>query len=229
MAGPRYTFFLAHSGRDTEHAKELRNLLHPDVSVFLDAIDLLPGDEWDMELPRRQRQAIATVAMLSSGTEAAYYLREEIASAIAYHRQEPDAHRLIPVYLDGTPKDPAQIPYGIRLRHCLDAARLGMAGVAVELKKVAKLLGTSPVPSLPAYMPKPVDRIAIFDALSTLLVPQFEEILFRVNAPKQHLAPASEPLSRRALDVVQWAEQGGSIGVESLCNSIRKVVPGVLA
>ena len=67
MGQGEVTFFLAHAGRDTERARELRNHLHPDVPVFLDAYDLVPGDEWDIELPRRQRQALATVALLSSG------------------------------------------------------------------------------------------------------------------------------------------------------------------
>jgi TIR domain len=208
MTEPRYMFFLAHTGRDTERAKELRNLLHPGVPIFLDTYDLVPGDEWDVELPRRQRQALATVALLSASTEAAYYLREEIASAIAYQRHEPDTHRLIPVYLDGVPKNPAQIPYGMRVRHALDAARLGMVGVAAELKKVATALAIAPFPSLPPDMPEPADRIAIFDALCIFLPPQFDEIVFRVNAPKQYLAPTSESLARRALDLVQWGRAG---------------------
>ncbi|MGI8427184.1 MAG: TIR domain-containing protein [Actinomycetota bacterium] len=226
MTELRYMYFLAHEGRDTERAKELRNLLHPDVPVFLDACDLVPGEEWDVELPRRQRQARATVALLSASTEAAYYLREEIASAIAYQRHEPDTHRLIPVYLDGVPKDPTQIQYGMRVRHALDAARLGMVGVAAELKKAATALTIAPSPSLPSDMPEPAERIAIFDALCTFLPSMFDEIVFHVNAPKQHLAPTSEPLARRALDLVQWAEQGGSTRMNGLYNAIRKVASG---
>lgn len=214
-------FFMAHDGRDTERATELRNLLHPDVSVFLDTCDLVPGDEWDVELPRHQRQARATVALLSASTEAAYYLRGEIAAAIAYQRDKPDTHRLIPVYLDGVPK---QIPYGMRVRHALDAARLGMVGVAAELKKVATALTIAPSPSLPPDMPEPADRIATFEALCTFLPPQFDEIVLRVNAPKQHLAPTSEPLARRVLDLVQWAEQGGPTRMNGLCGAIQKAL-----
>lgn len=229
MMEPRYTFFLAHAGRDTERAKVLRNLLQPGVTVFLDACDLIPGDDWDVELPRHQRQARATVALLSASTEAAYYLREEIASAIAYHRHEPDTHRLIPVYLDGVPKDSAQIPYGMRVVHALDAVQLGMAGVAAELTKMAGALSAAPPPSLPLDTPELRDRIAIFDTICTFLPSQFDEVVFRMGAPKQHLAPASEPLSRRALDLVQWAEQGGAARMNSLCNGIRRIVPGALA
>jgi len=228
MGEAGYIFFLAHAGPDTERAKELRKFLHPAVAVFLDACDLAPGDDWSVELLRRQRQARATVALLSASTEAAYYLREEVASAIAYQRHEPDTHRLIPVYLDGVPKDPVQITYGMRGLHALDAAQLGMAGIAVELKKVAADLTDLPPPSLPPDAPAPADRIAIFGALCTFLPPQFDETVFRINAPKQHLAPAIEPLSRRALDLVQWAEQAGQDRLNDLCNVIRKTAPGAL-
>jgi TIR domain-containing protein len=223
-----HTFFIAHAGRDTERAKELRNLLHPDVAVFLDAYDLQPGDEWDVKLARHQREALATVVMLSASVDLAYYLREEIANAVALQRQDPDTHRLIPVYLDGLPRNPMDVPYGLRVRHALDARELGMAGVAAELKRLAASLQGKPPPEAPDEAPAPVDRIAVFDALCRLLQPQFSEVLFRTNAPNQQLAPASEPLARRALDLVQWAEQGGAERMSELALTIRRVAPGVL-
>jgi hypothetical protein len=217
-----YTYFLAHAGADAQRAKELRNLLHPDVQVFLDSYDLVPGDQWDLELPRRQREALATVALVSAATDAAYYLREEIARAIAQQRQDPEAHRLIPVFLDGTPKIP---PYGLQVRHSLDAAQLGMPGVAAELRRVAGLLKGEPVaPPLPEPA-QPVDRMEVFDVLCKLLPSQFEEVVFRVAAPRQHMAPASEPPARRALDLVQWAELDGTGGLAALRTAIRKTAP----
>lgn len=228
MAERPITFFLAHAGPDTARARELRNLLHPDIPVFLDACDLAPGGQWDAELARRQRLALATVALVSTGTDAAYYLREEIASAIAFERADPGGHRLIPVYLDGVPKDPALIPYGMRARHALDAQKLGMEGVAAELRKVAALLAGAQAPSLPADTPEPADRVAIFESLCRILPSEFEEVLFRVGAPKQHLAPASETLARRALDVVQWAEQAGPGRLNGLRDALRKAAPSAL-
>jgi len=226
---PTYTFFLAHAGRDVDQAKVLRNLLHPGVTVFLDACDLAAGDDWATELPRRQRRSRATVALLSASTETAYYLKEEIASAIAYQRQDPGTHRLIPVYVDGLPQDPVRIPYGLRQLHALDAKRSGgMEGVAVELRKMADTLAGAGLPSLPPETPAPSDRIAIYEALCRLLAPQFEEVLFRVEAPKAHLPPPSEPPARRALDLLQWAEQGGSARMNGLGDTIRRVAPGAL-
>lgn len=221
-------FFIAHAGRDTEPAKDLRNLLHPDVPVFLDAYDLQPGDEWDVTLARHQREALATVVVLSSAVDPAYYLREEIANAIALQRQDPDTHRLIPVYLDGLPRNPMDVPYGLRVRHALDARDLGMAGVAAELKRLAASLQGKPPAQIQDEAPAPVDRIAVFDALCRILDPMFSEVLFRIDAPSQQLAPASEPRTRRALDLVQWAEQGGAERMSRLALTIRRVAPGVL-
>jgi hypothetical protein len=196
--------------------------------VFLDTCDLQPGDEWDVKLARHQREALATVVVLSSAVDPAYYLREEIANAIALQRQDPDTHRLIPVYLDGLPRNPMDIPYGLRVQHALDARKLGIAGVAAELKRLAASLEGRTPPEVPDEAPAPVDRIAVFDALCRMLQPQFGEVLFRINAPNQQLAPASEPLARRALDLVQWAEQGGAGRMSELALTIRRVAPGVL-
>jgi hypothetical protein len=225
---PAYTYFLAHAGSDTARARELRDHLHPDVAVFLDAVDLRPGDPWDIELPRRQRQSLATVALVSDTADAAYYLREEMASAIAFQRHDPDGHRLIPVFLDGIPADPGRIPYGLRVRHALDAARLGLAGVAAELKRLAPSLGQAGLPPPHPAPAEPPDRFALYEALCRLIPVKFDVVLFYANAPKHELAPASEPLARRALDLVQWAEQESPMGLDGLVRAIRKVAPGVL-
>ncbi|MEJ2157485.1 MAG: toll/interleukin-1 receptor domain-containing protein [Desulfobacteraceae bacterium] len=228
MGRLRYIYFLAHAGCDTESAKQLRDLLHPEIPVFLDAYDLSPGDLWDAVLPNYQKQALATVAILSSSVDSAYYLREEIANAIAYQRQDNDRHRLIPVFMDGIPKNPDEVPYGVRVRHALDASKLGMEGVAAELRKFAADLSDAPPVSIPENIPKPAVRFAIYNALCKLLESQFNEVEFRVAAPIQHLSPAGHPLSRRALDLVHWAEQGGSTRMAALSQAIRDAAPGLL-
>jgi hypothetical protein len=224
MAAARYDYFIAHAGADVAAAKALRELLVPALHVFLDACDLEPGTAWDAGLAKAQRESAATVALLSPATEVAYYLREEIASAIAYQRHEPALHRLIPVYLNGVPRDPAQIPYGLRALHALDAGAGGLEAVAAQLVQMASGLAAPPPPS-PA--PK-ADRFALYDALCALLPAMFAEVVFRLSAPAQHMAPASEPLSRRALDLVQWAEAQGDEKMRALDGAVRKVSPGVL-
>ncbi|MCG3194102.1 MAG: hypothetical protein DIJKHBIC_03359 [Thermoanaerobaculia bacterium] len=65
----RPAYFIAHAGRDTARAEALYDVLHPGVSCFLDKRDLLPGDDWDIELPKAQRLALATVVLVSASTE----------------------------------------------------------------------------------------------------------------------------------------------------------------
>jgi hypothetical protein len=221
-----YVFFLAHAGADTARAKELRDFLEPGIRTFLDACELDPGDQWDVELPKHQRRALATVALLSNKTELAYYLREEIATAIAYERHDSRVHRLIPVWLDGLPANPADVPYGVRVKHALDAARLGMQGVAEELTKIASGLSGDSPPTLPPRMPKPADRIALYDAMCKVPVSMFEEIIFRTDAPVAHLTPSTISLAMRAMNLVQWAE--GQDSLQKLTEAVLTVAPGAL-
>ena len=114
---PHYDFFIAHAGAEAHFAEALYAKLTDHACIFLDSISLIPGDNWDTELPNAQRQSLITVVLVSSATEAAFYQREEIAAAITMARDNPKTHRVIPVYLDELEND--QIPYGLRLKHSI--------------------------------------------------------------------------------------------------------------
>jgi len=223
-----YVFFLAHAGPDLEAAKELRNLLVPKVTVFLDHYDLLPGDRWNIELAKHQARSLATVVLLSRHTDPAYYLQEEIAKAIALERQNPGEHRLIPVYLDGAPTDSKAIPYGLQVRHSLDAAKLGMKGVAAALEQSIQGLVDKGPAAEPPNLPPPADRLALYDAMCRLNDSMFAELTFRMNPPRAHMAPETMTLARRALDLVQWTEEQGPAKMQSLTEAIRRMAPGAL-
>jgi hypothetical protein len=227
VTAARYLFFIAHAGADLPRARELYDRLAPVAPTFLDAVDLEPGDQWDVQLLLRQRESAATVALVSASTAAAYYLREEIANAIAYQRHDPAGHRLVPIFLDGVPTDPVAVPYGIRGIHALDMARIGLDGVVAELAELADRLAATPRRT-PSETTAPSDRYTIYDALCRLLTAQFEEVVFRVRMPRQHLAPASETLARRALDLVQWSEQDEQGGLDRLEATVRTVAPHIL-
>jgi len=154
---PSIDLFLAHGAEDTAAAEALADRLGPDVRVWLDVRSLLPGDQWPVEIPRAQRAALATVILHSRRTDAAYYVRDEIHTAIARHRAAPDKHRVVVVFLDGRPADPAQIPYGLGVLHSVDVpAEGGLDGVARKLRDLVAILrgrevsaGSSP-PTPPA-------------------------------------------------------------------------------
>lgn len=226
MGTPRHTFFIAHAGADKARALELHRLLHPGVSTFLDAVDLIPGDDWPRVLARALQASRATVALVSDQSDSAYYLSEEIHTAIAYQRADPDRHRLIPVFLDGRPSDPTLIPYGLRVKHALDARELGLAGVAAELRRTAALLEGTPTLSVPVPAPASVDRNQLFDALCALLPAQFEEILFRLSVPVHYLPPQVVARAERAISLIQWAEAQGPATLEGLVAATRRHMPG---
>lgn len=229
-----WDFFLAHAGADMTDAEALYDLLAKDHQVFLDKRSLKPGDEWDIEIARAQRTAKITVVLVSDRFEKAYYLREEIAAAIQLARAAPDAHRVVPVFLDGWPTDASSVPYGLRLKNAIDAkAVAGMPGVAAALQKLASGLarGPSDVQTPVAAAPAPArhERTDMYDAICRMLPSQFEQVLFYLKLPRAQIAPALAPQATRAVDVVLLIEQQGPEGLDRLAETIRKVAPGLLA
>jgi hypothetical protein len=144
-AGPpsdaRYDLFLAHPSVNKPSAHALYDLLQPDVRVFLDARSLAPGERWDQQIPAAQRASRATVILISSRADRAWYLGDEIVTAIALHRAAPAAHALIPVLLEPG----AALPYGLAQIQAIDAtAEGGLTGVARRLREVAARLHLQP-------------------------------------------------------------------------------------
>jgi serine/threonine protein kinase len=125
--------FIAHAGPDLVQAEALYAALAPKLEVFLDSKCLRPGDNWDAELARAQRESLVTAVLVSGSAEEAYYEREEIAAAIRMARENPRLHRVIPIFVDeASQRSP---PYGLTLKHGLrmdDAAAAGPVASALE-------------------------------------------------------------------------------------------------
>jgi serine/threonine protein kinase len=109
--------FIAHAGPDVVQAESLYAALAPKLHVFLDSKCLRPGDNWDAELARAQRESLVTAVLVSSCVDQAYYEREEIAAAIRMARESPRLHRVIPIFLDEALR--RSPPYGLTLKHGL--------------------------------------------------------------------------------------------------------------
>jgi hypothetical protein len=114
-----WDFFLAHAGADLGIAENLKQNLEPPAKVFLDAVNIELGDEWDEKLSEAQRASLISVVIVSPNTKKAYYQREEIAAALQMAREDPNSHRVVPVYLSAKQIPPGEIPYGLRLKHSL--------------------------------------------------------------------------------------------------------------
>lgn len=197
--------FIAHAGPDRDRAVELHAAVRAlGLVPFVDAIDLLPGDEWDLLLAEAQRRARLTAVLVGPTYDAAYYLREEVASAVAYARAGFD-HRAVPVFLTGLPSDPSRVPYGLRVRTALDWPRLGAVGVANELARALGVPAAVAPPPLPPTQPE-LDRATRYDVLIRLLPGQLGEVLLRIAAPTQDFPSQQAPQSERALSIVQWVD-----------------------
>ena len=133
-----WDFFIAHAGKDTPLAEELDNRLYPTSRTYLDRKCLLPGDDFDRELSRAQRDSRITVVLVSKHTDQAYYQREEIANAIAMARKSEMEHRLVPVIVSGDCHEELAMPYGLRLKHSVKLSDVG--GVDGVARKLLELL-----------------------------------------------------------------------------------------
>jgi Effector-associated domain 1/TIR domain len=224
-----WDLFLAHAGGDAKPAEDLYALLSGTCRVFLDKKSVLLGDDWDLAIARAQQASRITVVLVSSKYPGAYYLREEIALAIAMARRDAEAHRVVPVFLDGLPTDAGGIPYGLRLKNGIDAVAVGgMPAVAAELAKLLGELAGKPLPPLRALPPVSHDRVDLHDALCKMMPPQFETTLFRTGAPPAQLSPPLAPQATRAIDLVLYMEQLGPGGLDKLAQAIKKVAPHLL-
>jgi hypothetical protein len=130
----QWDFFIAHSGKDKQAAEELYDYLARDFRVFLDSRTLKYGDDWDLELPRAQRNSKITVVLVSNHTESSYYERIEISEAIGMARADAARHRVVPCFLERGAAKREDIPYGLRLKHGISLEEAG------GLKQVAEKL-----------------------------------------------------------------------------------------
>lgn len=150
--GPWHVF-IAYPRQERRSATALYDALAPSgARVFLDHIALSPGDVWAAKITAAQRGADVTAVLISKATERSFYENEEIAQAVALFRQDPERHRVVPVYLDAE----ADPPYGLRAIHSLWLAELGdMARLAAALLSLVGLAAGSankPTP-LPGHVP----------------------------------------------------------------------------
>jgi len=126
-----WEIFIAYPSPERASATDLHHhLCGAGAHTFVDHRSLRPGDPWVARISAAQREARVTAVLVSNTTSRAFYQQEEIAQAIALFRDDPDRHRVVPVYLD----DEVDPPYGLRSIHAIRVAEVGdMAAVAASL------------------------------------------------------------------------------------------------
>jgi TIR domain len=146
-----WDFFIAYARRDAATAEAIYHLLASHATVFLDSKCLVPGDDWDLRLRDEQENARITLVLVSSGTRAAHYERDEIASAVQLARTDASRHRVIPVVLTDGPSaaQQPQLPYGLRTKHAIFLTKEGLDGAVAELLRIKAGLPELELPARP--------------------------------------------------------------------------------
>ncbi len=95
--------FLCHASADKPKVRELfQRLLHDGIDAWLDESKLLPGMEWELEIPKAVREADAIVICLSNNSVTKEgYVQKEIRFALDVADEKPEGTiYLIPVRLE---------------------------------------------------------------------------------------------------------------------------------
>lgn len=100
--------FVIYTRPDRDRARALVDALRAEGRATYWDQDLVPGDAWDVELPRALRRARVVLVVISpiwpapgAATSDGWYARDEIAATIARVRRLADPPRLVPVVFDG--------------------------------------------------------------------------------------------------------------------------------
>lgn len=230
-----YDLFLAHASAEKPAAIALHDALSArGVHAFLDARSIGPGERWDLVIPRAQRASRATVVLVPRVFDKAFYLGDEVASAIDWHRKSPEAHAVIPAYLDGMPTDTFAIPYGLRVLNALDAVALGgLDAVADRLREVVSawrelpsVKHAPPAPAPAAPDPRCAPE-ALHQRLCRMLDVQFETVVLYAGLDRSVIAAPSAPQGQRALDVARLVALSDPSVCQRVHDAIAKVAPSL--
>lgn len=232
-----YDLFLAHASAEKAAAISLFEALTAHgVHAFLDARSIKPGERWDLVIPRAQRDARATVVLVPRVFDKAFYLGDEVASAIDLSRKKPESHVVIPTWLDGMPTDTFEIPYGLRVLNALDAVELGgLDALATRLRELVATWRTLPAPTPPTPSPAttpaaPDPRCApdvLHRCLCRLLDVQFETVVLYAGVDRTLIAAPTAMQSQRALDLARLVALSDPSLCQKVCDAIAKVAPSL--
>ena len=226
-----WDLFLAHASADKPRVRPLVAALRAlGLRVFLDEDSIPLGAEWDLFIPKAQRESRATVVCISAAYVAAFYERSEVHFGIALKRR--GAHAVLPIYLDGRP-GPDDVLYGLNLLQGLVLPDLGIAETARRIAEAVAALPAAPVSGAPApaapgpAAPPPVSPAALFEALVRLAASSFGELVFRSGLPASSLLPDTVDQTRRAINLIERASEAPG-GYEALVATLRGMRPGIV-
>ena len=113
--------FLAHASEDKEQVRKLYQRINSEgFRPWLDEFDLMPGQNWQIEIPNAIRKSHVFIACLSKlSVKKQGYVQKEFRLALSTYAEKPEGSiYLIPLRLDDCEVPNLQIPeLGVNLRH----------------------------------------------------------------------------------------------------------------
>lgn len=141
MATP-LKIFLAHAVEDKIKVRELCDALREKgFRPWLDERDLLPGQNWQVEISKAIRECDIFLACLSRiSVQKSGYIQKELRLAlVTYSERPPDKIFIIPVKLDDCEVPPIRLPeLGLDLTHIHRVKLYGDNGLELLLKALDK-------------------------------------------------------------------------------------------
>jgi hypothetical protein len=126
--------FLSYENSDKEFASALsRELERRGLSVWLDQQNLLPGDNWPLEIGKALARSQAMVVLISPDSMRSKQVRQEIEYALGHSSFE---HRLFPIEVRPTKEVPSILRKFNILKGTQNAAKISQA-IVEALEQVA--------------------------------------------------------------------------------------------
>lgn len=137
--------FVVYLSEDEQLARSLVAALdHADI-VTDSELALLPGDQWDVEIPRRLRSASIIAVLITENwalrgeVDPDWYAHEQVADAIDHARDE--GKRVFPVVVNATKK---HLPYGLKRTVAIQLAGVDDAALAKAVAEFERIIQDRP-------------------------------------------------------------------------------------
>lgn len=108
--------FISHSAKDVRPARRLRDqLTEAGFEVFVDIVDVVPGDNWAKAVGSALESADLMIVLLTAGAGKSEQLRREVEYALGNPRFKD---RLLPVFIGEAASQARDVPWILKhLRH----------------------------------------------------------------------------------------------------------------
>jgi hypothetical protein len=230
-------FLVSYHSVDQAWAEWIARILEENkYTVTVQAWDVLPRDNLRQAMEQAAAGGTRTIAVLSDHYLKVNYTQPE---GFAAFQPNPQAQEplLIPIRVGDCKPDGWLGHNAIDIVGRPEAEAEGaiLAGIAAALKKRSKAergadFFSNPRPDT-STQPEGADRdfslnrLDLFQRLSALTVPEFENLVFALNPPAGIVPDPAAPQGSRVSALLQWAESPSGQGIDSVQALLRQLLP----